>query len=77
MKSLAPKFFDSYMLLLSISSHRSNIYAIIFLITIFLAGIALYFSSDRPQPLSFSLIDKMFQFLYDCWDKYFVRPFTT
>ena len=38
--------------------------SLIFQITTFLAGIALYFSSDTPQPLKFSLIDKIFQFFY-------------
>ena len=64
-KSLAPLSFLTLICYYCLLVPIDQIYnTIIFLITIFLAGIALYFSSDRPQPLSFSLIDKMFQFFY-------------
>mgnify|MGYP001200115707 FL=1 len=64
-KSLAPLSFLTLICYYCLLVPVDQIYnTIIFLITIFLAGIALYFSSDRPQPLSFSLIDKMFQFFY-------------
>ena len=64
-KSLAPLSFLTlicyYCLLLPFDRVNNTIS---FLVTIFLAGTALYFSSDRPQPLTFSLIDKIFQFFY-------------
>ena len=64
-KSLAPLSFLTIICYYCLLVPADQIYnTIIFLITIFLAGIALYFSSDRPQPLSFTLIDKMFQFFY-------------
>ena len=37
---------------------------LITLVTVFLSGIALYFATEKPQPLEFSLIDKIFQFFY-------------
>ena len=64
-KSLAPLSFLTLIAYYCLYVPFEEIYnTISFLVVIFLAGIALYFSSDRPQPLSFSLIDKMFQFFY-------------
>lgn len=65
LKSFIPLFMLFSIGYYSIFMPAEEIYnALIFLITTFLAGIALYFSSDTPQPLKFSLIDKVFQFFY-------------
>ena len=45
-------------------SRENIIDNIILQVTIFLTGIALFFSTDKPQPLKFTLIDSIFSFFY-------------
>jgi len=45
-------------------SRENIIDNIILQVTIFLTGIALFFATDKPQPLKFTLIDLFFSFFY-------------
>ena len=45
-------------------SRENIIDNIILQVTIFLTGIALFFSTDKPQPLKFTLVDSIFSFFY-------------